>query len=101
MFNRLSHKSIRDIVDVRLQEVQKRLEDRRITVSADSAAKEWLANRGYSSAYGARPLNRVIQKQLLQPMAKLIIEGKVKVGEEIGVTVENDQLKLVSPSNHQ
>ncbi|KAF9354940.1 chaperone ATPase hsp78 [Mortierella sp. NVP85] len=96
VFNRLSHKSIRDIVDVRLQDVQKRLDDRRITISADNGAKEWLANRGYSSAYGARPLNRVIQKQLLQPLAKLIIEGKVKVGEDIGVTVDNDQLKLAA-----
>jgi ATP-dependent Clp protease ATP-binding subunit ClpB len=96
VFNRLSHKSIRDIVDVRLQDVQKRLEDRRITISADNGAKEWLANRGYSSAYGARPLNRVIQKQLLQPLAKLIIEGKVKVGEDIGVSVDNDQLKLAA-----
>ncbi|KAF9946111.1 chaperone ATPase hsp78 [Modicella reniformis] len=94
VFNRLSHKSISDIVNVRLHEVQARLEDRRISITADDAAKEWLADRGYSSAYGARPLNRVIQKQLLQPLAKLIIEGKVKVGEEIGVTVENDQLKI-------
>ncbi|KAF9166709.1 chaperone ATPase hsp78 [Mortierella sp. AD011] len=95
VFNRLSHKAIRDIVDVRLQDVQNRLEDRRITIDADSSAKEWLANRGYSSAYGARPLNRVIQKQLLQPLAKRIIEGKIKVGEKVDVTVENDQLKVL------
>ncbi|KAF9144021.1 hypothetical protein BGX30_014110, partial [Mortierella sp. GBA39] len=95
VFNRLSHGAIRDIVDVRLKEVQARLEDRRISIEADLEAKEWLANRGYSSAYGARPLNRVIQKQLLQPLAKLIIEGKVKVGEQVDVKVENDQLKVV------
>ncbi|KAF9908188.1 chaperone ATPase hsp78, partial [Lobosporangium transversale] len=98
VFNRLSHSAIRDIVDVRLREVQARLEDRRIKINADAQAKEWLADRGYSSAYGARPLNRVIQKQLLQPLAKLIIEGKVKVGEEIGITVENDNLTIVTPS---
>lgn len=95
VFNRLSHSAIRDIVDVRLKEVQARVEDRRISIEADPEAKEWLANRGYSSAYGARPLNRVIQKQLLQPLAKLIIEGKVKVGEQVDVKVENDQLKVV------
>ncbi|KAG0272650.1 chaperone ATPase hsp78 [Linnemannia exigua] len=95
VFNRLSHSAIRDIVDVRLKEVQARVEDRRISIEADPEAKEWLANRGYSSAYGARPLNRVIQKQLLQPLAKLIIEGKVKVGEKVDVKVENDQLKVV------
>ncbi|KAG9062727.1 chaperone ATPase hsp78 [Linnemannia hyalina] len=94
VFNRLSHSAIRDIVDVRLKEVQARVEDRRISIEADPEAKEWLANRGYSSAYGARPLNRVIQKQLLQPLAKLIIEGKVKVGEQVDVKVENDQLKV-------
>ncbi|KAF9907008.1 chaperone ATPase hsp78 [Linnemannia zychae] len=98
VFNRLSHSAIRDIVDVRLKEVQARVEDRRISIEADPEAKEWLANRGYSSAYGARPLNRVIQKQLLQPLAKLIIEGKVKVGEQVDVKVENDQLKVV-PEN--
>ncbi|KAF9361179.1 chaperone ATPase hsp78 [Mortierella sp. AD094] len=101
VFNRLSHKAIRDIVDVRLQDVQKRLEDRRITIDADSSAKEWLANRGYSSAYGARPLNRVIQKQLLQPLAKRIIEGKIKVGEKVDVTVDNDQLKVVPSAEHK
>ncbi|KAF9299118.1 chaperone ATPase hsp78 [Linnemannia elongata] len=95
VFNRLSHSAIRDIVDVRLKEVQARVEDRRISIIADPEAKEWLADRGYSSAYGARPLNRVIQKQLLQPLAKLIIEGKVKVGEKVDVKVENDQLKVV------
>ncbi|CAO3572788.1 unnamed protein product [Mortierella alpina] len=100
VFNRLSHSAIRDIVDVRLREVQSRLDDRRITISADAEAKEWLANRGYSSAYGARPLNRVIQKQLLQPLAKLIIEGKVKVGEQVDITVDNDQLKVIPASEH-
>jgi len=100
VFNRLSHSAIRDIVDVRLREVQSRLDDRRITISTDAEAKEWLANRGYSSAYGARPLNRVIQKQLLQPLAKLIIEGKVKVGEQVDITVENDQLKVIPASEH-
>ncbi|KAI1320458.1 chaperone ATPase hsp78 [Mortierella claussenii] len=101
VFNRLSHSAIRDIVKVRLREVQARLEDRRITIAADAEAKEWLADRGYSSAYGARPLNRVIQKQLLQPLAKLIIEGKLKVGEEVSITVENDQLTLVASSSDQ
>ncbi|KAF8975944.1 chaperone ATPase hsp78 [Entomortierella lignicola] len=100
VFNRLSHKAIRDIVDVRLEDVEKRLEDRRITIDADSSAKEWLANRGYSSAYGARPLNRVIQKQLLQPLAKQIIEGKIKMGEKVNVTVDNDQLSVI-PSAEQ
>ncbi|KAG0340286.1 chaperone ATPase hsp78 [Podila humilis] len=94
VFNRLSHTAIRDIVDVRLKEVQARVEDRRITLHATDEAKEWLAARGYSSAYGARPLNRVIQKQLLQPLAKEIIEGKVKVGEKVEITVENDHLKV-------
>ncbi|KAF9308948.1 chaperone ATPase hsp78 [Podila horticola] len=94
VFNRLSHSAIRDIVDVRLKEVQARVDDRRITLHATNEAKEWLAARGYSSAYGARPLNRVIQKQLLQPLAKEIIEGKVKVGDEVDITVQNDNLKV-------
>ncbi|KAG0303738.1 chaperone ATPase hsp78 [Dissophora globulifera] len=101
VFNRLSHTAIRDIVDVRLRDVQARLDDRRITVSVDAPAKEWLAERGYSSAYGARPLNRVIQKQLLQPLAKRIIQGNVKVGENVNITVDNDELVISPPGENK
>ncbi|KAF9969202.1 chaperone ATPase hsp78 [Actinomortierella ambigua] len=94
VFNRLSHKALRDIVDIRLKEVQSRVDDRRIQIEVSSPAKEWLANKGYDPVYGARPLNRVIQKDVLQPMAKLLIEGKVKVGEKVKVHVDHDELKV-------
>ncbi|KAF9166075.1 chaperone ATPase hsp78 [Actinomortierella ambigua] len=94
VFNRLSHKALRDIVDIRLKEVQGRVEDRRIQIDVSAPAKEWLANKGYDPVYGARPLNRVIQKDVLQPMAKLLIEGKVKVGEKVKVHVDHENLKV-------
>ncbi|KAG0232623.1 chaperone ATPase hsp78 [Actinomortierella wolfii] len=94
VFNRLSHKALRDIVDIRLKEVQGRLDDRRIQLDVSGPAKEWLANKGYDPVYGARPLNRVIQKDLLQPLAKLLIEGKIKVGQKVRVHVEHDNLKI-------
>ncbi|KAG0254636.1 chaperone ATPase hsp78 [Actinomortierella ambigua] len=94
VFNRLSHKALRDIVDIRLKEVQGRVDDRRIQIDVSAPAKEWLANKGYDPVYGARPLNRVIQKDVLQPMAKLLIEGKVKVGEKVKVHVDHENLKV-------
>lgn len=65
IFNRLSKESLRRIVDIRLKEVEARLAGRRITLDVDDDAKAWLAKQGYQPAYGARPLNRVIQRHLL------------------------------------
>ena len=65
IFNRLSRDSLRGIVDIRLKEVASRLTGRRITLDVDDVAKQWLAEKGYDPAYGARPLNRVIQRSLL------------------------------------
>ncbi|RKP09984.1 P-loop containing nucleoside triphosphate hydrolase protein [Thamnocephalis sphaerospora] len=86
IFNRLSRAALRDIVDVRLAEVQARLADRRIHIEADDDAKRWLADQGYDPVYGARPLNRLIQKQLLNPLAKYLIEGAVRNDETVRIT---------------
>jgi len=67
VFNCLPHHAIRDIVDVQLKEVQVRVKDHRISIVMDVQAKEWLASRGYRSAYGAKPLNRVIQSSCCNP----------------------------------
>jgi len=61
VFNPLSRENIRDIIDLRLVEMEERLKDRNIILQLDDGAKDWLAQTGYSPAYGARPLNRVIQ----------------------------------------
>ncbi|KAI9593121.1 heat shock protein [Syncephalis fuscata] len=88
IFNRLSRLALRDIVDVRLAEVQARLADRRIHIDVDENAKKWLANEGYDPIYGARPLNRLIHKQLLNPLAKYLIEGSIRSGETVHITTE-------------
>ncbi|KAK9493860.1 P-loop containing nucleoside triphosphate hydrolase protein [Lipomyces doorenjongii] len=99
VFNRLSKESLRRIVDIRLAEVQERLHDRRIQLTVDDAAKEWLANKGFDPLYGARPLNRLIQKSLLNQLAMYLIKGQVRAGEKVVVTVVGGQIR-VQP-NHE
>jgi ATP-dependent Clp protease ATP-binding subunit ClpB len=66
--------------------LRKLLEDRKITVSLDAQAREWLADKGYDPAYGARPLKRVMQKSLQDPLAELILSGKIKDGDTVKVS---------------
>ena len=103
IFNRLSKAALRDIVDVRIKEVESRTADRRITIDVDTQARDWLGERGYDPAYGARPLNRLIQKKLLNPLARLLIDGGVRTGETAKVTVEatpTGETELVVKRNH-
>jgi len=81
IFKRLSTEALRDIVDIRLQELQTRLQDRRITLEVDDHVRSWLAERGYDPRFGARPLNRLISKQIGNGLADKIIRGEVKTGD--------------------
>ncbi|KAJ2725546.1 hypothetical protein GGI07_001174 [Coemansia sp. Benny D115] len=103
VFNRLSRHAIRKIVDVRLAEVQKHLDDRRIRLDVSEYAKEWLAERGYDPVYGARPLNRVIHKRLLNPLARCLIDGSVHNTEVVKVQVKGDaqSRELAIIGNHE
>jgi len=92
LFNRPSRAHMTDIVDIQLGHLRKLLADRKISLDVDSKALQWLANRGYDPVYGARPLKRVIQRSLQNPLATLILEGRVKEGETVKVTVENGEL---------
>ncbi|PWN43931.1 P-loop containing nucleoside triphosphate hydrolase protein [Ceraceosorus guamensis] len=92
IFNRLSRSSLRGIVDVRLEEIQKRLSPKRITLEVDEAAKEWLAQKGYDPAYGARPLNRTIQRYLLSPLSKTLIKGDIPPGCIVPIGVSGSEL---------
>ncbi|HEX9523577.1 MAG TPA: ATP-dependent chaperone ClpB [Reyranella sp.] len=92
LFNRLSRAHMTDIVDIQLAHLRKLLADRKIDLDFDSKAMQWLANRGYDPVYGARPLKRVIQRSLQNPLATLILEGRVKEGETVKVTVEKGEL---------
>ena len=86
LFHRLKRTEMGRIVDIQLGRLQKLLDERKITVRLDAAAREWLADKGYDPAYGARPLKRVIQKSLQDPLAELILRGSVKDGDTVKVT---------------
>jgi ATP-dependent Clp protease ATP-binding subunit ClpB len=86
LFHRLKRGEMGAIVDIQLKRLAKLLEDRKITIGLDASARDWLAQKGYDPAYGARPLKRAIQKALQDPLAELILAGTIKDGENITVT---------------
>jgi ATP-dependent Clp protease ATP-binding subunit ClpB len=86
LFHRLKRADMGRIVDIQMKRVAKLLEDRKITLVLDPAARDWLAEKGWDPAYGARPLKRVIQKAVQDPLADLILAGRVKDGETINIT---------------
>lgn len=96
LFRRLSREVMVDIVDIQLAGLQKMLLDRQIILALDDKAKAWLADAGYDPAYGARPLKRVIQKDLQNPLANLLIEGKVSDGGSITVTSDTGGLVIAT-----
>lgn len=100
IFNRLTRREIRKIVDLRLAEIQKRLEsnDKKIVIDATDEVKDYLGAAGYSPAYGARPLQRLIEKEILNRLAVLILRGAVKDGETARVELEDGRI-IVLP-NH-
>ncbi|KAK9447979.1 P-loop containing nucleoside triphosphate hydrolase protein [Limtongia smithiae] len=99
VFNRLSKAALRQIVDIRLKEVQTRVDERRITISVDEVAKDWLADKGFDPLYGARPLNRLIQKSVLNQLATLLIKGQVLGNETVKVSVVDGAIKVLA--NHE
>ena len=90
IFHALTREHIRRIVDIQLEHLQQLLENRKLKLEVDDKAKDRLANLGYDPNYGARPLKRVIQKELQDPLAMEILSGKYKEGDTIHVTVEGD-----------
>ncbi|KAH7144010.1 P-loop containing nucleoside triphosphate hydrolase protein [Dactylonectria macrodidyma] len=100
IFNRLTRREIRKIVDIRLGEIQRRLEDngRKVIIDVSEEAKDYLGNAGYSPAYGARPLSRLIEKEVLNRLAILILRNNIRDGEY--ARVELIDRKIVVLSNH-
>ena len=74
---------MKGIVDIQLARLQKLLADRKITLALDDKARAWLAEAGYDPVYGARPLKRVIQRELQNPLAELILKGRIADGETV------------------
>ncbi|GMF07558.1 unnamed protein product [[Candida] boidinii] len=94
VFNRLSKSSLRHIVDLRIDEIQDRLVDRRIQLQLTDGAKEWLTNNGYEPMYGARPLNRLIKRTILNPMSVLLLKGEISDNSLVEVFVVDNKLEV-------
>src|SRR4249920_868184 len=92
LFHRLKREHMGRIVDIQLRRLQKLLDERKIALRLDASAREWLADKGYDPAYGARPLKRAIQKALQDPLAELILQGAVKDGDTVDVTATKQDL---------
>jgi ATP-dependent Clp protease ATP-binding subunit ClpB len=98
IFNRLSKAALRDIVDIRLKELQTRLEERRITLSVSDEVKTWLSDTGYDPKFGARPLNRLISREIGNGLADQIIRGLIKSGDTAVVSFKDDKSGLLVKS---
>ncbi|WP_336809889.1 ATP-dependent chaperone ClpB [Bosea sp. MMO-172] len=96
LFHRLRRKDMDAIVDIQMARLQKLLTDRKITLELSKEAREWLADKGYDPAYGARPLKRVIQKSVQDPLAEAILAGDIVDGEDVPITVGPGSLMLGS-----
>ena len=93
-FKRLGRSEIDHIVDIQTRRLAKLLKDRKMDIALSEPARQWLAEQGYDPVYGARPLKRVIQKELQDPLARLLLEGRIHDGETIEVGVEGDSLSI-------
>jgi ATP-dependent Clp protease ATP-binding subunit ClpB len=92
LFHRLKREHMGRIVDIQMRRLAKLLADRKIEIKLDDKAKDWLGEKGYDPAYGARPLKRVIQKYVQDPLAEQILEGKIRDGETVKVSANKDGL---------
>jgi ATP-dependent Clp protease ATP-binding subunit ClpB len=92
LFHRLRREHMGRIVDIQMEHLKKLLEDRKIAVTLEPKAREWLADKGYDPAYGARPLKRVIQKAVQDPLAEFILSGRIKDGEKVVISAGRDGL---------
>jgi ATP-dependent Clp protease ATP-binding subunit ClpB len=94
LFHRLTRGQMTVIVDIQLVQLQSLLAERKIALELDEAAKAWLADKGYDPVYGARPLKRVIQRELQNPLASLVLEGGLADGDKARVTVGEGGLAI-------
>ena len=92
LFHRLTRGQMGGIVDIQLRRLTALLEDRKIALTLDEAARDWLADKGYDPVYGARPLKRVIQRELQNPLAELILRGRIADGDTVAVSAGSDGL---------
>ncbi len=94
LFHRLSRENMDKIVDIQIGRLEKLLVDRKIEITLDAKARAWLADAGYDPVYGARPLKRVIQRRLQDPLAQMLLEGNILDGSKVKVTVGKKGLTI-------
>jgi len=94
LFHRLNRSDMDQIVDIQMGRLQKLLADRKIEIDLDGRAREWLAQAGYDPVYGARPLKRVIQRRLQDPLAELLLEGRIADGSMVNVSAGKGGLAI-------
>ncbi|MFP4313259.1 MAG: ATP-dependent chaperone ClpB [Alphaproteobacteria bacterium] len=92
LFRRLGREQMTGIVDIQLKYLDKLLADRHITLKLDEEAKAWIANKGYDPAYGARPLKRVIQSEVQNKLAEMILKGEISDGAQVKISAKKDAL---------
>ncbi|GLH82367.1 chaperone protein ClpB [Bradyrhizobium sp. SSBR45G] len=92
LFHRLQKSEMGRIVEIQFSRLQRLLEDRKITLSLDADARDWLAAKGWDPAYGARPLKRVIQRSVQDPLAEMILAGDVTDGDKVAISSEGNVL---------
>jgi ATP-dependent Clp protease ATP-binding subunit ClpB len=92
LFHRLQKSEMGRIVEIQFGRLTRLLEDRKITLTLDAAARDWLAAKGWDPAYGARPLKRVIQRSLQDPLAEMILAGEVKDGDKVAISSKGNVL---------
>ena len=94
LFHRLRREDMGEIVDIQLRRLNRLLEDRKITLTLDAKARQWLAEKGYDPTYGARPLKRVIQKWVQDPLAQMLLAGEIPDGGHIKLSVSHGRLTI-------
>jgi ATP-dependent Clp protease ATP-binding subunit ClpB len=92
LFHRLQKSEMGRIVEIQFGRLKKLLEDRKIVLELDAAARDWLAEKGWDPAYGARPLKRVIQRHVQDPLAEMILAGEISDGDHVAISVEGNVL---------
>jgi ATP-dependent Clp protease ATP-binding subunit ClpB len=94
LFHRLQKSEMARIVDIQMARLARLLDDRKITIKLEPSARDWLADKGWDPAYGARPLKRVIQKSVQDPLAEMILAGRIKDEEKVVVSASKQGLKF-------
>ncbi len=94
LFHRLRREDMGEIVDIQLRRLNRLLEDRKIGLTLDAKARQWLAEKGYDPTYGARPLKRVIQKWVQDPLAQMLLAGEIRDGGQIKLGASRGRLTI-------